>query len=219
MMTLRRFVARQPDVPMATAWYLAGLAEAKGRQQLFTRQSPQRLKALREHAMIESAVSSNRIEGVEIDADRVRDVERMPTVKESLTVQQEGTRSVQRRVEFYNLDVIISVGYRVKSHRGTQFRIWATQRLREYIVKGFVLDDERLKNPDQPFDYFEELTPNPGHSDLGAALLPEDHRYLTPPVSTTTPRKTSASVSSKRSRTRCIGRSPARPLPRSFTSA
>jgi len=56
------------------------------------------------------------------------------------------------------LDVIISVGYRVKSLRGTQFRIWATQRLREFIVKGFVIDDERLKNPDLPFDYFEELT-------------------------------------------------------------
>lgn len=87
-----------------------------------------------------------------------RELERTATVKESLTVQQEGTRSVQRLVELYNLDVIISVGYRVKSHRGTQFRMWATQRLREYIVKGFVLDDERLKNPDQPFDYFEELT-------------------------------------------------------------
>jgi hypothetical protein len=60
--------------------------------------------------------------------------------------------------QHYNLNVIISVGYRVKSYHGTQFRIWATQRLREYIVKGFVLDDERLKNPDQPFDYFEELT-------------------------------------------------------------
>jgi hypothetical protein len=59
--------------------------------------------------------------------------------------------------QHYNLDVIISVGYRVKSLRGTQFRIWATQRLREYIVKGFVLDDDRLKNPDQPFDYFDEL--------------------------------------------------------------
>ncbi len=68
-----------------------------------------------------------------------RELERVATVKESLTVQREGTRSVQRRVEFYNLDVIISVGYRVKSHRGTQFRMWATQRLREYIVKGFVL--------------------------------------------------------------------------------
>ena len=87
-----------------------------------------------------------------------RELERGATVKESLTVQREGNRSVQRRVELYNLDVIISVGYRVKSLRGTQFRIWATQRLREYIVKGFVLDDERLKNPDLPFDYFEELT-------------------------------------------------------------
>ena len=59
---------------------------------------------------------------------------------------------------FYNLDAIISVGYRVKSSVATRFRIWATQRLREYIVKGFVLDDERLKNPDLPFDYFEDLT-------------------------------------------------------------
>ena len=79
------------------------------------------------------------------------------TVAKSATVQTEGGKQVTREIEFYNLDVIISVGYRVKSHRGTQFRIWATQRLKEYIVKGFVLDDERLKNPDQPFDYFEEL--------------------------------------------------------------
>ncbi len=76
-------------------------------------------------------------------------------IKESLTTAADGKNYTTK---FYNLDVIISVGYRVKSQRGTQFRIWATQRLREYIVKGFVLDDERLKNPDQPFDYFEELT-------------------------------------------------------------
>ena len=79
------------------------------------------------------------------------------TVKNFLTVRQEGTRQVSRSLEYYNLDAIISVGYRVKSRVATQFRIWATQRLREYIVKGFVLDDERLKNPDLPFDYFEEL--------------------------------------------------------------
>ena len=60
------------------------------------------------------------------------------------------------QVEFYNLDVIISVGYRVKSHRGTQFRIWATQRLREYIIKGFTLDDERLKQSGGG-NYFDEL--------------------------------------------------------------
>ena len=75
-------------------------------------------------------------------------------VKESLTTAADGKRYATK---LYNLDVIISVGYRVKSSVATRFRIWATQRLREYIVKGFVLDDERLKNPDQPFDYFEEL--------------------------------------------------------------
>src|SRR3989339_796455 len=79
------------------------------------------------------------------------------TVKEFLTVRQEGNRNVQRSLEYYNLDVIISVGYRIKSAVATRFRIWATQKLKEYIVKGFVLDDERLKNPDQPFDYFEEV--------------------------------------------------------------
>lgn len=79
------------------------------------------------------------------------------THKEYLSVRQEGPRKVGRKLEYYNLDAIISVGYRVKSRVATQFRIWATQKLREYIVKGFVLDDERLKNPDRPFDYFEEL--------------------------------------------------------------
>ncbi len=79
------------------------------------------------------------------------------TVKKYLTVQTEGNRQVKRLLDYYNLDMIISVGYRVKSHVATRFRIWATQKLTEYIKKGFVLDDERLKNPDQPFDYFEEL--------------------------------------------------------------
>lgn len=80
------------------------------------------------------------------------------THKKYLLVRSEGGREVRRLVDHYNLDMIISVGYRVKSHVATRFRIWATQRLKEYIVKGFALDDERLKNPQQPFDYFEELT-------------------------------------------------------------
>lgn len=79
------------------------------------------------------------------------------TCKDFLQVQQEGNRKVERNQKFYNLDAIISVGYRVKSHVATKFRIWATQRIKEYIVKGFVMDDERLKNPDLPFDYFDEL--------------------------------------------------------------
>jgi hypothetical protein len=80
----------------------------------------------------------------------------LATVKKYLTVQTEGARQIEREVEHYNLDVIISVGYRVKSLRGTQFRIWATQRLREYIIKGFTLDDHRLKEAGGG-NYFDEL--------------------------------------------------------------
>ena len=76
-------------------------------------------------------------------------------VKDFLTTAADGKNYV---TNYYNLDLIISVGYRIKSSIATTFRQWATKRLREYIVKGFVLDDERLKNPDLPFDYFEELT-------------------------------------------------------------
>lgn len=74
------------------------------------------------------------------------------------TVQQEGRRMVKRKVEFYNLDTIIAVGYRVNSHQATQFRIWATKTLKEFIIKGFVLDDERLKQGKRfGKDYFDEL--------------------------------------------------------------
>jgi hypothetical protein len=79
------------------------------------------------------------------------------THKKFLLVRQEGGRNVRRELDHYNLDMIISVGYRVKSHTATRFRQWATARLKEYLIKGFVLDDERLKNPDMPFDYFDEL--------------------------------------------------------------
>jgi len=78
------------------------------------------------------------------------------TVKKSLTVQSEGERRVKRKIQLYNLDLILAIGYRVRSPRGTQFRQWATTNLREYLVKGFVLDDERLKNPGG-WDYFDEL--------------------------------------------------------------
>lgn len=74
-------------------------------------------------------------------------------IKEYLTTAADNK---QYQTKFYNLDVIISVGYRVKSHRGTQFRIWATQRLREYIIKGFTMDDERLKRAGGG-NYFDEL--------------------------------------------------------------
>jgi hypothetical protein len=83
------------------------------------------------------------------------------THKKYLSVQQEGKRSIKREFDYYNLDTIISVGYRVKSQIANRFRIWATQRLKEYIIKGFVLEDERLKNPPVKSsavpDYFDEV--------------------------------------------------------------
>lgn len=87
------------------------------------------------------------------------ELEEESTVRKFRTVQTEGNREVARSIDFYNLDVIISVGYRVKSHRGTQFRIWATQTLKEYIVKGFVLNDDKLRQGKTTFDkdYFKEL--------------------------------------------------------------
>ena len=80
-------------------------------------------------------------------------------VEEISIVAQEGQRSVNRKQTFYNLDAIISVGYRVSSKRATQFRIWATKILKEYMLKGFVLDDDRLKQGKTAFgkDYFREL--------------------------------------------------------------
>ena len=78
------------------------------------------------------------------------------TVANFATVQVEGNREVVRNIDYYNLDVIISVGYRVKSQQGTQFRIWATQRLKEYIIKGFTLNDERFKTGSS-YNYFKDL--------------------------------------------------------------
>jgi hypothetical protein len=87
------------------------------------------------------------------------ELNKFATVKEILTVQKEGNRNVQRNIEFYNLDAIISVGYRVNSNKATLFRIWATSVLKEYLVKGFTLDDDRLKQGKNLFDkdYFDEL--------------------------------------------------------------
>jgi hypothetical protein len=83
---------------------------------------------------------------------------REATIRKFRIVRQEGSRRVAREVEHYNLSAILAVGYRVRSHRGTQFRQWATERLGEYLLKGFTMDDERLKNPPGPgqTDYFEE---------------------------------------------------------------
>ena len=90
-------------------------------------------------------------ESGELDRDR--------TIRQFLIVREEGGREVSREIRHYNLDAVLAVGYRVRSQRGVEFRRWATERLREYLVKGFVMDDERLKNPPGPSvpDYFDEL--------------------------------------------------------------
>lgn len=85
-----------------------------------------------------------------------KELEPEATVKDSLTVQTEGNRQVKRTISFYNLDLILAIGYRVRSARGVQFRQWASTHLKEFLRKGFVMDDERLKNP-TAWDYFDEL--------------------------------------------------------------
>ena len=84
------------------------------------------------------------------------ELDRDSTVANFATVQNEGGRKVERLIEYYNLDVIISVGYRVKSVQGTQFRIWATKRIHEYLVKGFTMDDDCLKQDGARSRYYTE---------------------------------------------------------------
>ena len=85
------------------------------------------------------------------------ELSREATTEESSVVQIEGGREVQRSVTLYNLDAILAVGYRVRSLRGVQFRRWANSVLKQYLLKGIVMDDERLKNPDGRPDYFDEM--------------------------------------------------------------
>ena len=85
------------------------------------------------------------------------ELSREATTEESSVVQKEGTREVKRPLTLYNLDAILAVGYRVRSPRGVQFRRWASTILKEYLLKGFAMDDERLKNPDGRPDHFDEM--------------------------------------------------------------
>ncbi len=103
---------------------------------------------------VERSVITKHIKNIYLDNELSKD----STSAKLAQVQIEGERQVTREVEFYNLDMIISVGYRVNSVHATLFRMWATEKLREYIIKGFTMDDERLKNPNTIFgkDYFEE---------------------------------------------------------------
>jgi hypothetical protein len=103
---------------------------------------------------VERSVVTKHLQNIYADGELTKET----TSAKIAQVQNEGNRQVSREVEFYNLDAILSVGYRVNSSQATQFRIWATERLKEYIIKGFTMDDERLKTPNYTFgqDYFEE---------------------------------------------------------------
>ena len=106
-----------------------------------------------------------------------KELSRKATVKESLTVQQEGSRQVTRKIEHYNLDVIISVGYRVKSKQGTQFRQWATQRLKEYLVEGVAINEKRLAQKNQELKILHDGIRILSRAIEAKANL-EDHNWL-----------------------------------------
>ena len=116
------------------------------------------------------------------------------TIRKFRIVRREGTRQVAREIEHYSLDAILAVGYRVRSPRGTQFRIWATERLSEYLVKGFTMDDERLRNPPvegvrRPRLLRRAARAHPGHPGQRAAGLPPGARRSSPWRPTTDPRR------------------------------
>lgn len=100
-----------------------------------------------------------------------RELEPASTVKESLTVQKEGNRSVKRNIKYYNLDVIISVGYRVKSKQGTAFRQWATQRLKEYLVEGYAINQKRLDELQQTVQLIQKSLGEETNLDEAKGLL------------------------------------------------
>lgn len=137
------------------------------------------------------------------------EVSEAATCKEHLQVRQEGGRAVRRRIKFYNLDLILAVGYRVRSPRGVQFRQWATERLREYLVKGFTLDDERLKGRDRLADYFGELLARIREIRASEVrVISASGRYsLSPPTMWRTSRKRRYSL--PRCRTKCTTPPPA----------
>ncbi len=112
-------------------------------------------KAMAQLFDIDKSVISRHLANIYAEGE----LEEKRTVAKIATVQTEGRRQVQRLVDFYNLDAILSVGYRVNSRKATQFRIWATGILKEYMIKGFAMDDERLKQGKRLFneDYFKEL--------------------------------------------------------------
>ena len=135
MMTLRQLAAEPPTMPVRTAWYLAELGEARGKQELFTRQAPQRLKVLREHALIESAVSSNRIEGVEVDQSRVGTLMfGKPALRDREEEEVRGYRDALRLIHEQGAKLPINEATIKKLHRLCRGDIWDAGAYKEKDV-------------------------------------------------------------------------------------
>lgn len=135
MMTLRQLAAEPPTIPTRTSWYLADLGEARGKQELFTRQSPQKLKVLREHALIESAVSSNRIEGVEVDKSRIGTLLfGRPTLRDRDEEEVRGYRDALKLIHEQGAKLPISQATIKKLHKLCRGEIWDAGQYKEKDV-------------------------------------------------------------------------------------
>lgn len=149
MMTLRRFLQGLDSVPTGTAWYLADLGRAMGKQELFTRQSPQRLKALREHALVESAISSNRIEGVEVEPQRVATlVFGRPSLRDRNEEEVRGYRDALKLIHEQAKSLSVSEETVRQLHRLTRGEIWDAGRYKEKdgeIVERFADGRQRVR--------------------------------------------------------------------------
>ena len=149
MMTLRLFSHGLESIPTATAWYLADLGQAKGKQELFTRQSPQRLKILREHAMIESAVSSNRIEGVEVDPSRVGTIVfGRPSLRDRNEEEVRGYRDALKLIHEEGQSLAVSEEVVQRLHKLTRGEIWDAGRYKDkdgQIIEKYPDGRERVR--------------------------------------------------------------------------
>jgi Fic family protein len=149
MMTLRQFAGKLESIPTTTSWYLADLGEARGKQELFTKQSPQRLKVLREHALIESAVSSNRIEGVEVDQVRIGTIVfGKPLLRDRDEEEVRGYRDALQLIHEQGAKLLVSEETILKLHRLTRGEIWDAGQYREKdsdIIEKYPDGRERVR--------------------------------------------------------------------------
>ncbi len=149
MMTLRQFAGKLESIPTTTSWYLADLGEARGKQELFTKQSPQRLKVLREHALIESAVSSNRIEGVEVDQVRIGTIVfGKPLLRDRDEEEVRGYRDALQLIHEQKAKLPVSEETILKLHRLTRGEIWDAGHYKEKdsdIIEKYPDGRERVR--------------------------------------------------------------------------